>query len=82
MDSPGLIGKAEVDNVEAAENQPFHADEIKRVVRKLDFNLLPLCFVLYTFSVLDRLNLGNAKIAGLQDDIDVSGSRYQWLGNM
>lgn len=27
--------------------------ELKKVLRKLDFHLLPLCFLLYTFSVLD-----------------------------
>lgn len=54
--------------------------EIRVVVRKLDFRLMPLCFVLYTFSVLDRSNLGNAKLAGMASDIDLSGNRYQWLG--
>ncbi|ETS79919.1 hypothetical protein PFICI_07448 [Pestalotiopsis fici W106-1] len=58
----------------------FTPNEIKRVVRKLDFRLMPLCFILYTFSVLDRSNLGNAKLAGLEDDINLSGKRYQWLG--
>lgn len=54
--------------------------EIRAVVRQLDFRLMPLCFVLYTFSVLDRSNLGNAKLAGMASDIDLSGNRYQWLG--
>lgn len=56
--------------------------EIRKVVRKLDWHLLPLCFVLYTFSVLDRSNLGNARLAGLQDDLDLEGDRYQWLGTV
>ncbi|KAF3022590.1 hypothetical protein E8E14_013493 [Neopestalotiopsis sp. 37M] len=58
----------------------YTPDEIRNVVRKLDFRLMPLCFVLYTFSVLDRSNLGNAKLAGMVNDIDLSGKRYQWLG--
>lgn len=50
------------------------------VIRKLDWHLLPLIFVLYSLSVLDRANLGNARISGMEDDIDLSGTRYDWLG--
>lgn len=50
------------------------------VVRKLDWHLMPLIFVLYSLSVLDRSNLGNARISGMEDDIDLSGNRYDWLG--
>jgi hypothetical protein len=50
------------------------------VIRKLDWHLLPLIFVLYSLSVLDRSNLGNARISGMEDDIDLSGTRYDWLG--
>ena len=31
----------------------YTPEELNIVVRKLDFNLMPLCFLLYTFSVLD-----------------------------
>lgn len=62
--------------------QSYDGKDVAKVVRKLDLHLLPLCFVLYTFSVLDRSNLGNARLAGLEDDIDLSGDRYQLLGTM
>lgn len=54
--------------------------EENAVIRKLDWHLLPLIFVLYSLSVLDRSNLGNARISGMEDDIDLSGTRYDWLG--
>lgn len=41
------------------------AQEEAAVIRKLDWRLLPLVFVLYSLSVLDRSNLGNARIAGM-----------------
>lgn len=50
------------------------------VIRKLDWHLMPLIFVLYSLSVLDRSNLGNARISGMEDDIDLTGNRYDWLG--
>lgn len=57
-------------------------EEEARVIRKLDWRLLPMVFVLYSLSVLDRSNLGNAKLAGLEDSIDLTGNHYQWLGTL
>ncbi len=37
------------------------------VIWKLDKRLIPIVFFLYMLSVLDRSNLGNAKLAGLED---------------
>jgi MFS family permease len=34
---------------------------------------------LYLLSFLDRSNIGNAKIAGLTDDLKLSDSQYEWL---
>ena len=41
------------------------SEEEEAVIRKLDWRLLPLVFVLYSLAVLDRSNLGNARIAGM-----------------
>lgn len=30
-------------------------------------------------SFLDRSNIGNARIAGMEDDLDLTGDRYDWL---
>jgi hypothetical protein len=38
---------------------PDYSDEdMEKVIRKLDYRLLPFLLLLYTFSVLDRSNLG------------------------
>lgn len=60
----------------------FTKEEEEAVIRKLDWHLMPLIFVLYSLSVLDRSNLGNAKVAGMQNDIDIGGNRYSWLGTI
>ncbi|KAF4498531.1 nicotinamide mononucleotide permease [Fusarium agapanthi] len=54
--------------------------EEKAVLRKLDLHILPLLFLVYTFSNLDRSNLGNARLAGLTDSVNLEGKRYDWLG--
>ncbi|KAF7188738.1 putative transporter [Pseudocercospora fuligena] len=61
---------------------PPSAEEEQKVIRKLDWRLLPLVFVLYSLAVLDRSNLGNARLAGMEDDIDLSGDRYNLLGTI
>jgi len=61
---------------------PATPEEEEAVIRKLDWHLLPYIFLLYMLSVLDRSNLGNAKLAGMEDDIDLGGLRYNWLGTI
>ncbi|KAJ4297385.1 hypothetical protein N0V88_004304 [Collariella sp. IMI 366227] len=52
------------------------AEVERKLVRRLDFMLLPwLCF-LYLLAFLDRTNIGNAKIAGLAKDLDLSTPSY------
>ncbi|KAK2806047.1 hypothetical protein FQN51_008000 [Onygenales sp. PD_10] len=76
------IEKGEMADKEHQSQSRFTEAEEKAVIRKLDCNLLPLIFVLYSLSVLDRSNLGNARIAGMEDDIDLSGRRYDWLATV
>jgi MFS family permease len=54
----------------------------RRVVRKLDWNLIPLVMALYLVSFLDRSNIGNAQTAGLSKgpgSIHETDAQYQWL---
>ncbi|TAQ83266.1 hypothetical protein B7494_g8409 [Chlorociboria aeruginascens] len=51
----------------------------KRYLRKLDKVLVPLVSGLYLLSYLDRSNVGNAKIAGMQTDLKLTTSSYTWL---
>ncbi|RDW78654.1 putative MFS transporter [Aspergillus mulundensis] len=53
--------------------------EEKQVVKKFDRRLVPFLALLYLLSFLDRSNIGNAKIAGLTEDLNLSSSQYEWL---
>ncbi|KAI0409313.1 retrograde regulation protein 2 [Xylaria palmicola] len=55
-------------------------EEEKAVIRKLDWRLMPMIFTIYSLSVLDRSNLGNAHVAGLDESIGLSGDQYSTLG--
>lgn len=47
-----------------------------RLRRKFDRRVLPLCILLYFSAFIDRSNMGNARILGLEKDIDLSGNRF------
>ncbi|KAF9081307.1 hypothetical protein BGX23_001031 [Mortierella sp. AD031] len=63
-----------------AQDHDFHPDPavIARLRRKIDWNLLPLLSLMYLFSFLDRVNIGNAKVAGLEKDLNLTPSEYSW----
>jgi sugar phosphate permease len=44
----------------------------KRLVRRLDWRLLPTITVMFLMNYLDRINVSNARLAGLQDDLGMS----------
>ncbi|EAA64222.1 hypothetical protein AN2178.2 [Aspergillus nidulans FGSC A4] len=57
----------------------YTAVEEQQVVKKFDRRLVPFLALLYLLSFLDRSNIGNAKIAGLEEDLNLSSSQYEWL---
>ncbi|RYP61424.1 hypothetical protein DL769_007709 [Monosporascus sp. CRB-8-3] len=54
----------------------FGVDE-KQLVAKLDRHIIPLVMLLYTFSFLDRVNIGNARLYDLESDLGLTGNQYQ-----
>ncbi|KNG49198.1 pantothenate transporter liz1 [Stemphylium lycopersici] len=48
----------------------------KELLRKLDFRLIPWLSFLYLISFLDRTNIGNAKVDGLQEDLNMTDGQY------
>ncbi|KAK3053257.1 hypothetical protein LTR09_005883 [Extremus antarcticus] len=48
----------------------------KKLLRRLDFKLIPWLSFLYLVSFLDRTNIGNAKIDGLTEDLNLSSGQY------
>ena len=48
----------------------------RRLVWKFDLRILPTLAVMYFTNALDKGNLGNAKTAGLEDDLHLTGDQY------
>ncbi|OAL02844.1 MFS transporter-like protein [Phaeosphaeriaceae sp. SRC1lsM3a] len=60
---------------------PKSAEE-KKLVRKIDLYLMPSVWFLYLLAYMDRSNIGNAKIAGMEDDLDLSDTQYSLAINL
>lgn len=49
--------------------------EEKRLVRKIDFIFGPIAYIAYLMTFIDRAAIGNARIAGLEADLGLTGYR-------
>ncbi|OCF76535.1 hypothetical protein I204_02232 [Kwoniella mangroviensis CBS 8886] len=53
-----------------------YAEAEKKLLRKLDLNLIPWMTLLYLLSFIDRVNVGAAKLVGLTKDLNLSSLEY------
>ncbi|KAK5087572.1 hypothetical protein LTR24_006612 [Lithohypha guttulata] len=59
-----------------SESFTWTPEEEKQLVKKIDLFLLPTIWLMYLLSYMDRTNIGNAKIAGMADDLELSSNQY------
>ncbi|KAF7187285.1 MFS transporter prlL [Pseudocercospora fuligena] len=58
-----------------SQNEERAAEE-KALVKKIDLFLLPTIWLMYLLSYMDRTNIGNAKVAGMTDDLGMDSNQY------
>ncbi|KAI0596610.1 putative MFS transporter [Biscogniauxia sp. FL1348] len=54
----------------------FSEERRKKIIHKVDVRLVPMLAILYLISHIDRANIGNAKIEGLDKDLGLTGNQY------
>ncbi|KAH7021930.1 major facilitator superfamily transporter [Ilyonectria destructans] len=54
----------------------FDQVSTKKLLRKIDWTLIPFLALLYLLSFLDRTNIGNARLAGIEADLGMAGLDY------
>jgi hypothetical protein len=54
--------------------------EYKRVLRKIDFRIIPILFVTYMLQYLDKNSINFASVYGLKKGTHLKGQDYSWLG--
>lgn len=82
-DQPSAEAKSARQDVESKNGIELTASEVyidpvmnKKVLRRLDRRLAPLFSTLYFLSYLDRSNIGNAAIAGMNDQLGLTDQQY------
>lgn len=80
MASSELRAKVEVDLSElqasSSNSVVYDAKATRRLLRKIDWHLLPFLALLYLPSFLDRSNFGNARLAGIERSLSMTGLDY------
>lgn len=66
-----IISKVENGQLDAKAVNNYDIDPVAeaKLVRKQDLRVLPMVFLMYFLTFLDRTNLGNAKVAGMENDL-------------
>lgn len=66
------------------EGQVIELDEAtnKRILRRIDWNMMPIMCVVYGLNFLDKTAISYASIMGLEEGLNLVGDNYQWLGSM
>ncbi|KAK5222787.1 hypothetical protein LTR72_005624 [Exophiala xenobiotica] len=54
----------------------------KKLLRRIDLHIVTWLAILYAFSLLDRTNIGSAKVAGMEVDLELTGNRYSIVSLM
>ncbi|SPO06608.1 related to nicotinamide mononucleotide permease [Cephalotrichum gorgonifer] len=77
VSTPDMVetGRAVTDK---SSDAPFVFDKAAetRLRRKIDFMIIPTVALLYLFCFIDRANIGNARLAGLEKDLGLAGTDY------
>lgn len=68
---------ADIDDPDTGKSEEERAKIDRKLLWKLDLKLIPWLTLLYLVSFLDRTNIGNAKIDGLLDDLNITSGQYQ-----
>ena len=51
-------------------------ERARKLTRKCDLHLLPPLFLIWFFPFIDRINIGNARIQGLEKDLHLTGNQF------
>ena len=75
---PSVLEKQDIAHVETDSPSIYEEDSVEasKVIRKIDWRLIPLLMILYTLTFLDRVNIGNARLWNLEKDLHMAGYDY------
>ena len=56
--------------------EPIDRAAEKKLLRKCDLHVIPVVAILYSLAFVDRINIGNARLQGLEKDLHMKGQDY------
>jgi hypothetical protein len=54
----------------------------RRVLRKIDYRIIPLLFITYNLNFMDKTILSSASVFGLIGDTGLRGQEYSWVSSI
>lgn len=66
----------------SSEQEPLDYDPVytyaeqRKIIHRIDRRLITVAGIIYMNSLMDRSNLPNAAIAGMNEDLNITGNRY------
>ncbi|KAJ5518749.1 Major facilitator superfamily domain general substrate transporter [Penicillium expansum] len=74
------LGK--IGSITAGEDFQHSKAEEKSLLRKIDWNILPLLTISYLLQFLDKTSLGNTGVMGIIADTKLVGQEFSWLSSV
>ncbi|KAI4939261.1 uncharacterized protein J4E92_000545 [Alternaria infectoria] len=76
-DDKTFDGSVHEKDTQSGASEEIHIDPVaeKKLIRKLDLILSPMMVLVFLVAYLDRSNIGNAAIAGMNEDLGLTGNR-------
>ncbi|KAI1093186.1 major facilitator superfamily transporter allantoate [Rostrohypoxylon terebratum] len=60
----------------------LNPEDEKKLLRKIDFHLMPLLCIIYGLNYLDKTTLSYASIMGIKKDLNLQGQDYSWIASV
>ncbi|CRK47362.1 hypothetical protein BN1723_007501 [Verticillium longisporum] len=77
-DSDSSSGKVEaLERAPGADYEPVDKLTERGVLRKLDYRIIPMVMWVYLMNMMDRVNIGNARLFRMEEDLGLTGSQFQ-----
>ncbi|KAI1082582.1 putative allantoate permease [Whalleya microplaca] len=66
----------------AAAHHDIDADQARRILRQIDWRIMPLLFMTYLLNFMDKTILSSAAVFGLRQDNHLKGTNYSWVSSV
>ncbi|KAJ5272921.1 hypothetical protein N7478_008046 [Penicillium angulare] len=69
------------DYADQGDGESWSLEEEKKLIRRVDWRLIPTLFICATLSGLDKTAISAAAIYNIKGDLNLTGDQYSWVGS-